>query len=251
VVLKCATPLFSKYNFMPILSSLSVLGAHFSTPPNESFWYDDASDAHHTVTLNGSVAQSDEGGGVKAATISPNSRLLLGNNVGFDFGSDDYTLELFVKSASLLAETSTILEFDFNNRRICADGNQSVVGFYEGSGLGSNYFSGFCSKEAIVNTWAHLAVVRNAGTTTLFFNGVAVSSETSAMTFDNSGQLSFGSRSGSFDGSPFADLSIAGVRVVKGTALYTSNFSVPTTLPTAVSGTQLLLNFGATAMPTV
>jgi hypothetical protein len=36
---------------------------------------------------------------------------------------------------------------------------------------------------------------------------------------------------------------------VTNNAVYTSNFTVPTTLPTAVAGTQLLLNFGATAAP--
>jgi hypothetical protein len=48
---------------------------------------------------------------------------------------------------------------------------------------------------------------------------------------------------------PFAG-SVAGVRVVSGSQLYSSNFN-PTALPSNVGGSELLLNFGATTAPTV
>ena len=245
-MLKCATPLFSKYNFMPILNSLSVLGAHFSAPAPAGNWYDDASDAHHAVTLNGSVTQSDEGGGVVAATINPSSRMILADNTGFDFGDGDFTIEMFIKLSVEL--TGTILEFDFNNRRISIDSN--VLDYYGGGGFGSNYFNGFGNKSNFVNVWSHIAVVRNNGPTSLFANGIAVSSDSNDLNYTSAGRLSIGSRADSFDNTLTAPISVAGLRV-NNTALYTSNFSVPTTLPTAVTGTQLLLNFGATAVPSV
>jgi hypothetical protein len=45
--------------------------------------------------------------------------------------------------------------------------------------------------------------------------------------------------------------SIAGLRIVNNNGLYSSNFTIPTSLPSAISGTVLLLNFGATTAPTV
>jgi len=86
--------------------------------------------------------------------------------------------------------------------------------------------------------WSHLAVVRNNATTTLYVNGAAAgtSAATPALTTLPT-TLSIGNISPlslSFTGV------ISNVRIVKGTAVYTTAFTVPTSPLTAITGTSLL-----------
>jgi hypothetical protein len=94
------------------------------------------------------------------------------------------------------------------------------------------------SNSAItINTWNHYAFVRTGNLFRLYVNGVA---QTSTLTsnIDLPAQLAFmqiGNAGGNYSGR------VANFRIVKGTAVYTANFT-PTTQPLrAISGTSLLL----------
>lgn len=226
---------------MPILSSLSVLGAHFSTPSSGSPWYADSSSAHHTVTLNGAVTQSDEGGGVKAALFDGNGDLKTASDSAFDLSSGNSTIEFWINTVTPAYQSVVYGQVDDNPPNLhihnYVDGNLHVNnGHYTDAIIALTY-----------NAWQHVAVVINEGAKFVYKNGI-LESTTSQLwgqinKFVFGGGIGFGSNN--FNGK------LAALRIVKGTAIYTSNFSVPTTLPTAVSGTELLLNFGATAVPTV
>jgi hypothetical protein len=88
-----------------------------------------------------------------------------------------------------------------------------------------------------LNQWNHIAMVRSGSTVTLYTNGV------SKGTITNSATLGFASptiaRNGG-GGSPTAALYMSNLRIVKGTAVYTSAFTPPTNPLTAISGTSLL-----------
>jgi hypothetical protein len=86
-----------------------------------------------------------------------------------------------------------------------------------------------------LNTWVHLAAVRSGSTITLYVNGVSKGTATysSAM---NGGAATIGRIVDGF----YANGYISNFRVVVGTAVYTSNFTPPTTPLTAISGTQVL-----------
>jgi len=97
------------------------------------------------------------------------------------------------------------------------------------------------------NTWYHVAVVRN-GTASdnlkMYINGVLAISSTTANTanLNQTESLFIGARRGS----PITNLMLgylSDVRIIKGTALYTSNFTPPTAPLTAITNTSLLLNF--------
>ena len=81
--------------------------------------------------------------------------------------------------------------------------------------------------------WNHFAIVRNGNTWTMYRNGTSISSVTSS--------TSMGSRNGNICsiGENFAG-NISNLRVVKGTAVYTSNFTPSTTPLTPVPNTVLL-----------
>jgi hypothetical protein len=103
----------------------------------------------------------------------------------------------------------------------------------------SNGTSDITASVSIANQWSHIAWVRNGTTVTIYVNGTSVVSGT----YSNSlaGGNLFISRPDSnqfrFNGW------ISGFRILAGTALYTGNFTPPTSPPTTIANTIALLNF--------
>jgi hypothetical protein len=101
----------------------------------------------------------------------------------------------------------------------------------------SNNFEIAASATAIpLNAWTHVAFTRSGTTVRVFLNGVQSGSATNSTTFTSTANGTIGYSSGfnSFSGY------LSNVRFVKGTAVYTSNFTPPTTPLTAIAGTSLL-----------
>ncbi len=92
-----------------------------------------------------------------------------------------------------------------------------------------------------LNQWYHTAVVRTSNTVKVFVDGVQVISDfTDASDFSDRDSIVIGT---AYDTSQCMAGYISGFRYVKGTAVYTSEFTPPTAPPTAVTNTELLLNF--------
>ncbi len=91
----------------------------------------------------------------------------------------------------------------------------------------------------IGNEWYHFAWVRNSSTSTVYINGASVWSASDSNDYTWSHLVVGGYYSASY----LLDGYISSFRIVKGTAVYTSAFTLPTSAPTAISGTELLLNF--------
>lgn len=89
------------------------------------------------------------------------------------------------------------------------------------------------------NTWTHVAAVRSSGTTKLYINGVNSGSSADTSNYTSTYATLIGAENQT---SPANYLSgyISNARVVKNTAVYTSNFTPSTTPLTAISGTSLL-----------
>jgi len=92
-----------------------------------------------------------------------------------------------------------------------------------------------------LNVWHHYAIVRNGNIFTVYIDGV------SAGTATYSGSIGAQTTASSIGASAIGGEKytgyIANFRFVNGTAVYTSNFTPPTTPLTAISNTQLLTNF--------
>ena len=92
------------------------------------------------------------------------------------------------------------------------------------------------------NEWYHIAVARNGNNFTLYVNGTSIynsTSVTSATQLMTGTYNWIGARFNSGVGNLFNG-SISNLRAVKGTAVYTSNFTPPTAPLAAISGTSLL-----------
>ena len=95
------------------------------------------------------------------------------------------------------------------------------------------------SVTLAVNTWYHIAFVRNTDTLYIFVDGVQVATGSYGNNWPSTavGNVRIGTNRGD---TWFVNGYMTDVRLVKGTALYTSNFTPPTSPLTAISGTSLL-----------
>jgi len=93
-----------------------------------------------------------------------------------------------------------------------------------------------------LNAWTHLALVRSGSTGKLYINGVAdANTVTTSATATCPTNPQIGRYPLISDRNFFGYIS--NTRVVKGTAVYTSNFTPPTAPVTAITNTSLLLNY--------
>ena len=206
-----------------------------------------------TITVNGNAVANEltpglltnvvKSGGSSAITGSvefdgTGDYLSLSSSSDFAFGTGDFTIEMFVYKGS---RTDTHILYDHRNTT-GAQGLHPTI-YYSGSNLhyyvnGSNIIS---TSNYTQNTWQHYAFVRSTSTNTikLYINGIEVASasDTNDYVAPQSGAPYIGQNPG---GSFYFDGFISNLRVIKGTALYTSNFIPPTRKLTKLPGTVLL-----------
>jgi hypothetical protein len=172
------------------------------------------------------------------------TRINITSSTSLNAGSGDFCLECWFNSDVSYTSSSYYLSF----AAIVGKGNGNNVGEYSIGAYNSvAYFalpsggslSGTTTLKA--GTWYHVAVTRSSSTLCLFLNGVLEATSTNSSNFTNSRDFAIGDRAAS-DGSgqyPFNGR-ISNVRFVKGSAVYTGNFTPSTTPLTAITNTQLL-----------
>ena len=168
--------------------------------------------------------------------------LTLAANAAFGFGTGDFTVEMWIyptstKNTQFLfdtrdngAATGTRYALALNN----TTSMQPIISVGTGTIVTS-------SQTVAINSWYHIAFSKASGTVRLFINGTQVGSVSSAIDVGASSGPAIGTvgdARGSYDGY-FAGY-ISNLRVVKGTAVYTSNFTPSTTPLTAIANTSLL-----------
>jgi hypothetical protein len=177
-----------------------------------------------------------------------NQYLTAAANAGFSFGTGDFTVECWIRTPAF---TNTYGRIIVDTRPISTNGSYWLFGldntgkpvFYP---LITGTFIGGSTSVA-TNTWVHLAATRSSGTLRLFVNGVSAATPITG-NVDNVSSSGSGFRIGlnahasvgGFAAETLWNGNISNLRVVKGTALYTADFTPPTTQLTAVSGTSLL-----------
>ena len=136
---------------------------------------------------------------------------------------------------------------DTNNQAMVSkytSGNGYVIQYHSPNlrlvlGLGGSDAVYNFAWTATQNTWYHVAITRSGTDAKAFINGVQIGSTTTVSTSNSnaSATLQIGS---THTTSEYTRGHASNIRIVKGTALYTANFTPPTEKLTAVSGTSLL-----------
>lgn len=165
------------------------------------------------------------------------------NNVNL-LGNTDFTIEAWICQQTAVSGTyqTIVSHTDLSSARNFGWDlrlEPSSIKFYVGSGTADNEFLNV-SYTPTVGKWTHIAIVRSGATAYCYADGVLKGSATFPTTFNLTGKTScvIGNR-GLSSSEPFPGF-ISNVRIVSGTALYTSNFTPGTAPLTAVSGTTLL-----------
>lgn len=163
--------------------------------------------------------------------------LSMPTNAGFDFGTGDFTFEFWM----WLPATGASGDGAFLSGS--ASGSSDLVWTAGTLRFGRNAIAWDTTSSAFSPTtqqWYHIAFVKTSGTAKIFVNGVSIASAGNSNTYSTQGGSVYIGRS--TDGSRSFSGIMSNIRVVKGTAVYTSNFTPPTSILTAISGTTFLLN---------
>lgn len=180
-------------------------------------------DLYTENTVQISTAQSKFGGGSISfpangdftwAYRSPQSQL-----------ANNFTIELFAYPT--LAAGFFFCVGDLNpggaEQGISVSWQSSGTAFRLDSNGGAKISS---STVPTVNTWSHIAVVRNSGVVTLYLNGVSLGTWSSSATFLGNVYIGTQVQSGGFNG--YFRGFIDEFRITNGIARYTANFTPPT-----------------------
>ena len=161
------------------------------------------------------------------------------DNAALDL-SGDFTVEAWVYVPNVSGEKVVFHNHTSDNNGIAFVVNGASIRIGSGSGPFWNVLLD-SSNTITANSWNHIAGTRSGNTYTVWVNGVSGGTATSSVTPTYSG----GAQIGRFtSGLPLAFSSyMASFRVVKGTAVYTANFTPSTTPLTAITNTSLLLNY--------
>jgi hypothetical protein len=202
-----------------------------------------------TLTATGTSTKPANGTftpyGTNWSTYLPGSSYLAySTGTNLSFGTADFTVEMWIFMPTAQGNTNG------TSARLLDARSSSATGFSLGlndSGttlstlgwqIGTNAPS-FAVGQPIVGQWNHIAVVRHSLVTTLYLNGVLQTSVADTNNYVSATTCYVGSSynlNNTFAGH------ISNLRIVNGTAVYTSAFTLPTSQLTAVTNTALLVN---------
>lgn len=218
--------------------------------------YVDNSNNGYTLTLNGAAALTPvtpfnplplqpqyltNTVGGSAYFDGSGDYLTLGGQSNFAFGSNPFTIEFWIYPTTVSGGAVV-----YDQRPSGSSGAQPMISF-DGSGFLQYYTNAAYQITATtamaVNTWNHVALARSGTSTKLFLNGVQTGSTyTDSTVYVNGASRPVIAANGTNLLNPFTGY-ISNLRVLNNTALYTANFTPPTAPLTAVTNTQLLLNY--------
>jgi hypothetical protein len=207
--------------------AMTNVGASFATLQQTSFTpFNTEFNDYNPGTMGGSMY------------VNGNSNLTYS---GTTFGAGAFTVEFWFNSGNLTG-TRIPIDSTVNNALVIRTvGNNTIEVNKRGQPVRA-----FSVPTMSLNTWYHVAIVKNADNqATVFLNGVR--STTGAVELTDDYTAATNSIGGSTASSTLRFIGfLSNLRIVTGSAVYdptTSSITVPTAPVTAIAGTQLLLNF--------
>jgi hypothetical protein len=209
----------------------------------------DNSTNNYTVTLNGTPSVQRFNPFLPTSSQAYSTSVYGGS--AYYNGSTD-CLNTSISSAFNFYGNSWTIEGWFYLTAFTSDDRLFVVyvnsstqfGFYIRSG--SIYLGHFGADEVLIgsmslNNWSHIAFVNSGSTITCYVNGKSTGSTTAYTLYNSNCSIYVGGSDASYALKTTKGY-ITDARVVNGTAVYTSNFTPPTSPLSAITNTQLLLS---------
>ena len=156
------------------------------------------------------------------------------------FGTSNFTIEgWFYASIVSSAEIAVVKLINATNQIEIRIGSSKISGRVVSSGTPSVVGN---NTTIYPNAWYHFALVRNSNVDTLYLNGTAEATTVSDST-NYAASTTFTVGANQTGGSRVVGGFLSDIRINIGTAVYTSNFTVPSAPLTSVANTYALLNF--------
>ena len=230
----------------------------------------DNSSNGHTITPSGTAAVSAFGPFLTSSVYSAGTNgasgyfdgyssgdyLQAANSADWDLGAGNFTWECFA-FIHVIARASTLYDAQWffsvftsgsgdNGWGLRLEKNGTLNAYLSGDGGESPTTIGVAAASSglSANAWHHIAVVKNgtgSNNIQIYVDGVSKVTGTFGALHDTSLPLLIG-RQGAGSYTQYFGGYISNLRIVKGTAVYTSNFTPPTAPLTAITNTKLLLN---------
>jgi hypothetical protein len=172
--------------------------------------------------------------------------LSIADHADLDMGSSDFTIEGWYYPVVTPGGMNGLL-----SKRANSSEANGILIYFGGTSTGEPSLLVAQSGSWAINTassitfktgqWNHFAIVRNGTSFKLYINGKAGVSVTSSITVTDNGHAFIIGAMGADGSNPLAESNISDFRVVKGTAVYTADFTPPTAPLTAVTNTKLLV----------
>jgi len=204
----------------------------------------DGSTNNFTLTPTGTVTYSSNPPTAIGGQLNfSSSYLTVANNTVLDMASGDFTIEFWFQTTTASATLYTKRSSNINYSPVQLVWSGSAFTVYMSTSGSAWEISSTTSANYPSGAWYHVALVRNSNNIYLYVNGISAITPAAitVAVMSNSDPFAIGSDSSSSPGTTFTGY-MTNFRIVKGTAVYTSNFTVPTSPLTAISGTSLLLS---------
>ena len=150
----------------------------------------------------------------------------------------DFTIEFYIFNNTIALDTQhpspvTMPAESGHNSQIYTNSSNNYYGLYKQADIVTTG-----NNSALTGVWQHVAFTRKGSICFAFLDGVLKNTAVSTVTF---GGTSGTYRLGSYNGSGGdVDGFISNLRIIKGTAIYTANFTVPKFELKNIAGTSLL-----------
>jgi hypothetical protein len=203
--------------------------------------FTDASANNLTLIANGDPVANTfspyRAGGYSTYFDGTGDYLTTATDAAFAFGTGDFTLECWFNVNQLGVSQKLITFYPVGS---LSGYNAIFINTNNTVSYGRNGANNIASSETITtNVWYHLAAVRQSGTTKLYLNGVQVGSNFTDSTSYLTARPAIGTDGYSLNTNNLFGY-MSDIRIVKGTAVYTSAFTPPTEPLTAITNTVLL-----------
>jgi hypothetical protein len=178
-----------------------------------------------SLSIAGTITGSSSG-----MTVTSGGSITLGASEDFNFGTGDFTVELYANSNNVYP---SITVFQYGNyvgeRSFTISYVSGKARFWRGA-AGTTTGNATITNDVVTGVWYHLAVVKYNSTINFYVNGVLAGSTPDSNTWNTAAGIRIGAgdtATATWAPMYFFGGSIKDVRITKGVARYTSNFAIP------------------------
>jgi hypothetical protein len=238
--------------------SALTLNSNFTANNNTNTTVLDNSSNRLTITATGNVYQGSFGPFTQIDAIKTsnqtsvyfnnNSYLQVTNNAALDLSSGNFTIEFWAYPINYGTLGNGVTNGVILSKWFSTGGYSFQVGLNSSGLLYMNWnnTTGFSSDTIVpINEWSHIAIVRNGNNFKMYKNGINFGSTTSSVTINTSTsnmQIGFNQESAMWYYGGY----LTNLRILKGTALYNTDFTPQTVPLTAITNTSILALQGIT-----